>query len=336
MTLAVEKPPVSRTYQDATDLAGFVWRNRRAAVIVVVAAAVGSAAVSMILPHRYRTVASFVADQGTSTALSPSLLGLAGSLGVSLGGGTTASPQFYAAVAQSDRILEAVVAYAGYPLRGGGTGRLADAFGIRHERPEVEEARTIKRLRRQSAVAAEPRTGIVQIAVTAPTAALASAIGQRYLSAIDSFNVHLRTSRGAAEESFVERRLSQAGDSLREAEQELARFQMANRVASTPELRLELGRLERAVELRQSVYVTLAQGYEQAKITARRDVPAITTIERAEPPLERAFPKRKIIVAGAVALSAVATVLALVALHMLRPVYPRNRWPRWLAANIKP
>lgn len=336
MTLIAEEPAVRDTRLPPVDVLEFAWRNRTSVLVVTLAAALAAAAVSLVLPHRYTTVASFVADQGSSTPLSSSLLGFASSFGIPLGGGTTASPQFYATVAKSERILDAVAAYDRYPLPDGGEGRLAGTLGTTHDRQDIERARTLKKLRGLAVATAEPRTGIVQIVVTARTAPLAAAIGQRFLAAIDSFNVHIRTSRGAAEVSFVERRLAQAADSLREAERELARFRMANRVASTPELELELGRLQRGVDFRQSVYVALAQQYEQAKIAAQRDVPAITVIERAEPPVQRSFPRRKLIVIGATVVSAVGWVLVLVALRLVDPVYPRHRWPRWLAANLSP
>jgi uncharacterized protein involved in exopolysaccharide biosynthesis len=320
---------------DTLDTLQSVWRNRRSVLVVGLAAAIGSAVLSLILPSRYTTTASFVADQGSDNSLSAPMLGLASTLGVRLPG-ASASPQFYAAVASSRRVFEAVAEHEGYPTKDGDRGRLADALNTEHEEPSVELERTVKRLRKLVRVSAEPRTGIVQIDVTASSPELAAGIGQRFLAVIDSFNVHIRRSRGGAEESFVGRRLAQAGDSLRAGEEALARFQIRNRTLTTPELALEQARLQRAVNHSQSIYLTLAQQYEQAKISARRDVPAITVIEQAKPPVKRSFPRRTLMVLGGTVIAAGIWILVLVSLSTWQQVYPRDRWPSWLARAVRP
>lgn len=141
MTLIAEKPVVARGWEDTTDILRFVWRNSLAVVIAGVAAAFGSAIVSLSLPERYTTTASFVADQGSGTALSPSLLGIATTLGVPLGG-TSASPQFYAEVAKSQRILEAVATFDGYPAPGGSRSPLAPLLRTTNDDPAMELDRT--------------------------------------------------------------------------------------------------------------------------------------------------------------------------------------------------
>jgi uncharacterized protein involved in exopolysaccharide biosynthesis len=71
------------------------------------------------------------------------------------------------------------------------------------------------------------------------------------------------------------------------------------RLATLPELGLELARLFREVEIQTRLLAYLLPQYEQAKIQEVRDTPTIQVIDRAAPPQRKYAPKRLFIVAGA-------------------------------------
>ena len=54
----------------------------------------------------------------------------------------------------------------------------------------------------------------------------------------------------------------------------------------------EEGRIRRQVEIRQEVYLTLRREYETARIEEVNDVPIITVVDAAVPPVEKSWPKR--------------------------------------------
>jgi uncharacterized protein involved in exopolysaccharide biosynthesis len=49
--------------------------------------------------------------------------------------------------------------------------------------------------------------------------------------------------------------------------------------------------LEREVERRQEIVLTLARAYEEARIAERRDVPLLTIIDPARPPYKKSAPR---------------------------------------------
>jgi LPS O-antigen subunit length determinant protein (WzzB/FepE family) len=109
------------------------------------------------------------------------------------------------------------------------------------------------------------------------------------LNGINDFNGRTRQGQASAERQFDEGRLAMAGDDLRIAEDRLARFLQTNRdIRSSPELMLQQERIQRDLGLRQQVFTSLTQAYEDAGMREARDIPVITVVE---PPSVPALPE---------------------------------------------
>lgn len=63
-------------------------------------------------------------------------------------------------------------------------------------------------------------------------------------------------------------------------EDRLADFYKRNRNFGSPDLQAEEARLQRQVNVQQQLYLTLAQGFETAKIDEVRNTPVVTVLER--------------------------------------------------------
>jgi uncharacterized protein involved in exopolysaccharide biosynthesis len=112
---------------------------------------------------------------------------------------------------------------------------------------------------------------------------LAVQINRRIIELVNKFNIEHRRAAAEAEREFVESRYIEAGQQLAAAEKELAEFLERNRsYRSSPQLSFEAARLERQVDLRQQVYVSLAQAYEQARIAEVRNTPVIAVVDPPE------------------------------------------------------
>jgi uncharacterized protein involved in exopolysaccharide biosynthesis len=141
----------------------------------------------------------------------------------------------------------------------------------------------VQELTERVRVTPDPSTGLIALRVTAPSSALAVAINRKMLELLNEYNVERRQSRAAQERRFVEERLEEAQAALLDAENDLARFLDQNRaIENSPQLSAELARQSRGVELRQSIYTSLAQSLEQARINEVRTTPVITVIEPPE------------------------------------------------------
>jgi uncharacterized protein involved in exopolysaccharide biosynthesis len=250
------------------------WRIAR---WIVIGAMLGTLFVAF-LPREYVSTASF-APRGTGQEGS-GLGSLAGQFGVRLETSNQAlSPEFYARLLTSHLLLMPIARdtfiVPEFGLRG---VALVDLLTKQAEpSPErmEEGAALLKGMVSTTVINTE---GVVNVAVRTPWPSLSHAIASRLLGAADSYK-----GQSVEERVFLEGRLEKATDALRAAEKQLAQFLSANRsLGNSPELIIEHDRIQRKLDLQQSLYVSLIQAYEEARLREIRDTPVITIFE---PPL---------------------------------------------------
>ena len=256
---------------------------RRRGTIVVTTVLVTAAAVVFTLTRAdtFTTQASF-RPQGSDASASQ-LMALASQFGVRIPGGTAneeVSPAFYADLLASREILYRVVS-SPFEVEGVGTASLADLFEIEEDSEELRLEEAIEGLREQVlSIQTGRETGIVTLEVQTEWPDLSQEIAQRLLDEIARFNLHTRQSQAAAERVFIQERVDSARDALLAAESSMQSFLQANRQwENSPDLTFQHDRLERDTSLRQQVYTTLVQSFEQARISEVRDTPVITVLQ---------------------------------------------------------
>jgi uncharacterized protein involved in exopolysaccharide biosynthesis len=243
---------------------------------------------SLMSPRLYTTEAEFM-PQGARGQ--NQITGLAQQFGIALGGGDAGqSSAFYMDLVES-RSLLGTVGSRDYSMRtdsGVVRGNLIRLYNIDRKWKDsaVQKAIMIGALKGQIEEGSAPRTGVITLTVHARRPELAVQIAKNVLDEVNSFNLNRRQAQAGAERSFVEKRLGEAQLELRQAEENLQTFLLENReIGSSPSLKLEFDRLNRTVGMRQQLYNSLAQSYEQAKIEEVRDLPVITVLEPPELPL---------------------------------------------------
>jgi uncharacterized protein involved in exopolysaccharide biosynthesis len=145
-------------------------------------------------------------------------------------------------------------------------------------------------------------TGFITLAVTTPHAELSSAIARAYLEELNNYNVNYRQSKARDNERFVTERLQQVRAELQCAEDSLRLLQQQNlnyMSAVDPTLRTELARLERDVKVKETVFLTLSEKAELARLEAVKDVPVVQVLDRGDPPQVKSAPHRSVYLVGA-------------------------------------
>jgi uncharacterized protein involved in exopolysaccharide biosynthesis len=257
---------------------------RRIAICGVIGAVLFGA-VAFLKPPMYAASASFV-PQGSESAKS-GLAGLAGQLGVTISPSNQAlSPEFYRRLLQSrvllepiarDTIVVAEMANKKVPF--------FDLFKIPAGPPARRTQLAVARLESIVAVSIEKSTGVVQLSAGTRWPSVSLAIVTALVNGVNNYNERMRQSQAAAERRFVEGRLNVAGADLRAAEDRLAEFVRGNRqFGGASELNFERDRLQRDVSLKQQVFTTLTEAYEDARVREVRDTPVITMFEPPEVP----------------------------------------------------
>ncbi len=270
-------------------LLNVLLRNRRLVVGLPLAAAILVVGITIVLPRTYTTQAVFL-PEGTEQDASR-LIGLAAQFGFSVPGARGGeTPEFYAGLLRSRELLKAAVETR-YDLGGAEAtsqdriATLVEYYRLEDEPPDVGVAKAMEKLRKDLRVRTRQETGVVEVDVTTRLPDLSHQVTVRLLALLNEFNLDRRQSQAAAERVFIEGRLREAEEELHEAEERLEAFLQRNRrYQQSPELTFEFERLQRRVNLRQQVYTSLAQSYEQARIEEVRNTPVITVVDPPEPP----------------------------------------------------
>jgi uncharacterized protein involved in exopolysaccharide biosynthesis len=168
----------------------------------------------------------------------------------------------------------------------------------------------VRRLAELSATAIDRRTAVVSLTVRQNDRHLAASVANRMVQLLNTFNLQQRQSQSREQKRFAGERLREAAGELQQAEAALLRFLQTNRTyRGSPLLEFEASRLERDVQLKQQVQLSLTRAYEEARIAEVRDTPVLTIIDHAVPAARRAWPRRRVIVLLAFAAGLLAAAL---------------------------
>lgn len=115
-------------------------------------------------------------------------------------------------------------------------------------------------------------------------------------SLAESLDEYIRTQRktNASEQRvYLEERIGQVKDSLTFVENQLKNFREQNRiVAQSPQLLLEQGRLQRSLEIQQTVFIELTKQMELIKLDEIKDAPIVNIREKAIETVKKTGPSR--------------------------------------------
>ncbi len=271
-------------------------RNRWRIVRWVLIGAVAAAAFILPRPRTYLASASFISQ--TSDASRSGLASLAGQMGIAIpSSNQSQSPDFYLSLLRSRVVLLPIVhdtltvdELAGKRMT------VLDLLGVPSGTPLRREEQGITALQRLVSVSIAKSTGIVEYSIATKWRSVSLALVTKLLDGVNAYNERTRQGQATAERKFVEGRLNLATDELRDAENRLAGFLRTNReFGGSPDLAVGRERLQRELALRQQVFTTLTQAYEDARIREVRDTPVITVFE---PPFAPSQPQRRGLLIG--------------------------------------
>lgn len=288
--------PLSTNQASLLTMAIPVAKNWRRMLRWPLAAGVLTTSVSLLMSSQYSATTTFTPEVTGTTKLPQGLIGLAGQFGLSaasLAPGN--SPEFFAEVLKSEELLRSTLLSS---FHAPGISDSADEasllaiLNVTDDSSEKAIAEGTRLLRKRVATEVNLRTGVVTLKVEMPHPVLAAEVANRMLELLNQFNLERRQSQSREERRFAGERLGQAERELRDAEAKYQQFLVGNRrYSDSPILAFEANRLERQVQLRQEIYVTLSRQYEEARIAEVRNTPLITVIDRAQPPHRKSSPR---------------------------------------------
>ncbi len=286
------------------------------------------AAVLLLLQRPvYTAETNFTPETPNTSGLASSLVGLAGQLGLSDPVSGAASPEFFARLLHSREVLRSTLLTEFPNPEGpaGGKRQLLDLLEIPGNSLEERLQAGAQTLMQATEAEVDQATGIVTLSVEMYSPTLAAATANRMLELLNEFNLERRQSQSHEQRRFTGDRLREAEQELREAERAQLRFLQNNRqYHGSPLLEFQAAQLERTVQLKQEVFLTLTKAHEEARIAEVRDTPVITVVDPAVAPARRSRPRRAL---GVTLAFGVGTVLgiSLVYLGVFRRRVRRDR-----------
>lgn len=172
--------------------------------------------------------------------------------------------------------------------------------------------RAIKELKKLVNISVDKRTGVITLSVTTDYPELSAGVVHAYLEELDDYNIHHRQSKASENEKFTAKRMTEIRGELAQAEDTLRAFKESNMnymSASDPGLQVELTRLQREVDLKSSLYLTMSQQHELARVDAVRDIPVVQVLDKGDIPLTKSGPRRSVYLAGALLGSLIVSIL---------------------------
>jgi uncharacterized protein involved in exopolysaccharide biosynthesis len=306
------------------ELVNELLRHRRAMVGVPVVLAFLVVGLGLMGDRNYTSNLSFVPQ--TSDAGLGGAGAIAAQFGVSVpGSDLTQTPDFYASLLRSEQMARQLVEGRYQVEDDAGirvTANLVSIFGV--EGATAAQSRDIaaEMLAQSMKVSSDLKTGAVRLDVTTKNPALSMQIAQRALDVVNEFNATTRRSRYGEEKRFVGGRVAESRQALRQAEDALQSFLDNNRdYTSSPPLMFTHDRLQREVLLRNQLYTTFAQQYEDARVQEARNTPVITVVGR---PIPASRPDRRFLAFKGIAAMAFGVVLTAF-LIIIRHFFARSR-----------
>lgn len=281
--------------------------HKRLIVGAVVGVMLAAAGVTLLIPNQYTSRATIL-PSGHSDRMAD-LKNLAGLDALTLHDEN--SSQLYPDVLSSRSVRDAVLGRQ-YTFSFNGN---AKTLNLTEYFNEDDPDRLRDELAGITSVAADKKTGVIRISVTTMFPELSQAILGRYLSELESFNLHQRRSAAKDKAEYLSRQVAASEIDLAAAEDSLSAFQSVNRdweTTADPEVYKGLARRKRKVEIAGQTYLFLTQEFEVAKLDARKDVPIVRILDRPSLPTVKSSPRRSLIVAMCGTAAAVIVLLAVI------------------------
>jgi uncharacterized protein involved in exopolysaccharide biosynthesis len=293
-----------------------LWQKRWLFVAAVFVGGVVGLGLTYLMTDRYTARVTLLPYAENQSA---SMLGQLASLtGANLGTGTN-NEELYGEIITSDRILDQVVARRWAFGADDDSLTVYEIFDVEAKSDDPQDLRRrdyrIRSILRNQVIdfRRNRMSGFMDLAVTAPEdPEFAADLANYLIVELDRFNQEFYHKRATSHRQFLSERMASVERNLEASEDSLTVFRIHNRAyRNSPRLLREHGELEREVQAQTSIWIDLRRQLELAKFDEHRQTVSLELLDRANVPVVRSSPKRKLnallggVIGGILALLAV-------------------------------
>jgi uncharacterized protein involved in exopolysaccharide biosynthesis len=267
-------------------------KRRKFIYMFTIIISAGSTVALVLTPDNYTATAKVIpvfggfAD-GQAGSVNP--LAEEFALAAKVGTRMTMESMLYKELLEGHRVTDSVLAHQYTDLERGIDGNLFEVF-------ETDDLYTVRnKLRSMATFDLTMKTGVLSVEVVSKTPKLSSQIANTFVRQLDLYKQELDRTMAARVGQYLQERLEEAKNKLREAEERETEFLTNNRnylKGDDPQLKLETERLSREVFFHRQLFLTLMQYKANSDMEREKSTPRLTVIEWAEPPLKKSGPNR--------------------------------------------
>ena len=263
-------------------LASVLLRWRKVIAMLAITGGILGVAKGLTATRVYQSTAIFLPQESSESGLAAA----AGQFGIRVPATGAWGPLLYVQMLRSRVLLEPLANDTlVLPEMDGRRVSVLELLRVGEAEPARRLDNAVRALQRLIGVEEIKSLNAVRLNVTTQWPSVSQALAERLMQGINRFNFQTRQSQAAAERQFVEKQAAEAEQTLRVVEEKLQNFLERNRIVNSPELTLEIDRLQRDITLRQQLYTGMMQSTEEARIREVRDTPVITVLETPRVPV---------------------------------------------------
>jgi len=289
--------------------------KRRILYISVVAIALLAGAYYHLQPDRFTARAKVMPVANQAKGMAGSIIGsliqssaLSGMISSQIG----SEGVVYSELIRSRSVLDGVLNHSYNDVLGGRSGTLPELWEIGD--------REIARLKLSDAmiVSNNGKTGMLSIGVTTVCPELSSQIANATVRELDLYKQTVDREMAAEVSRYFEGKLAEQQKLVSEAEKAQLEFRNSNRnfaFGDDPLMQLEQDRLERDVSFQRQVLLSVMQFKAQSDMEREKEIPRLSVIEWAIPPVFKSGPRRLTSIAMTI-LMGILFVVGLISLHV--------------------
>lgn len=279
---------------DYLEIISLLWSKRKFIIVVTLITTIVFIGLTFLMTPTYLSSTVILPDMGKDK-LGP-LGDLASLAGINIGG-EVIMVKLYPDIIQSEAVLTPVIEnkykskFYDQPVN------LIEYFEIEEETPRRTQEVILERMRKSLKIEMSQKTGLLTYSIETRDAQVSADILNKITNELNNFLLTKKATNAGEQRKWIDQRLKEVKLDLSKAENVLKEFREKNRrVTDSPQLLLEQERFMRDVTIQGTVYSTLIQQYEMAKIEELKYVPIINVLDEAKPAAEKNSPKRRIFV----------------------------------------
>jgi len=269
------------------------WAKRRRILIISFVIGIVTWGVNFLFHDYYRTTATILPapEKGRLSALGQ-FAEVAALAGVNVPGSEVS--RLYPSIVSSETVLRNAILDSYQTQEFPTPVNLIQYFEYDEPTQAENMDKALNALQKVLTTSFDARTGVVTITLVMDEPQLAAEVLNRIVDELDKFMREKKMSNASEQVRWIETRLQQVEDSLRQSENALKSFREKNRrVVDSPELLVQEGRLTRNVQVNSAVFIELKKQYELAKLEEIKNMTIVNVLDSARAPVKKIGPKRK-------------------------------------------